>query len=79
MIIEICRSGSFVSYLTTGLRQLVNKSWVPSEFLIAGPVARSGTRREKQHKTKTGFGVEPTGTLLSVPNGFAARGEPRLP
>ena len=29
--------------------------------------------------TKTGFGVEPTGTLHNVPNGFAARGEHRLP
>ena len=28
---------------------------------------------------KAGFGVEPTGTLRSVPYGFAARGEHRLP
>jgi len=29
--------------------------------------------------TKTGFGVEPTGTLHNVLNEFAARGEHRLP
>lgn len=60
LLIEIDRSASFDSYLTTGLRELVNKS-LPgrrisrrAKFLILS--------RSCEAPVKTGFGVEPTGT-----------------
>ena len=47
----------------------------PEVFTNSKSKAGSGRR----YRVKTGFGVEPTGTLRSVPNGFAVRGEHRLP
>src|SRR5439155_714983 len=71
LLIEIFRRGSFGGYLTTDFLQ------VGKQTLRCRPISNSKPGHAKQEKTKTGFGVEPTGTLLKCPQRVCSpRGAP---